>query len=538
MTAPKAGLPNDASASSVAQSVDRLFQQSGSTPHAERDLENRISAAAAEFTERLHVAPPQGSDWEKHFLETRMPEGLLVPDAYVDSLIEEIVKPSTQMTSPLCMANMTSTLPYFVRPLGRLLMVMNQNMVKEQASRALTRYERQALAILHRLVWNGPESFYREHVQNDSSSLGIMVSGGTLANITAMWCARNALFRPRGNFGGAEQDGSGAAYEAYGCRGAVIIGSALMHYSFEKAAALLGLGAKNVIKIPVDASNRVRIDLMAEQLKRCIDEKMRPIALVGIAGTTDSGSIDPLDRIAGLAQEAGVHFHVDAAWGGPLLMSDNLRPRLKGIERADSVTLDGHKQFCLPIGIATTLFRDPQLPQVIARTAQYIMQEGTLDLGKRALEGSRPGMALFLHAGLNVIGRRGYAYLVERNVQRSRYMADRIRANPVFELLFDPEFSIVLYRYIPAQYREAVRRGELSGQENAEINRFNQKLQLAQSEAGVSLVSYTSLLSARYDPPREVIALRAVILNPNLANEDIDRLLEDQQRVALELERH
>src|SRR5262249_37385293 len=157
------------------------------------------------------------------------------------------------------------------------------------------------------------------------------------------------------------------------------------------------------------------------------------IAVVGVAGSTDAGAIDPLNEIADVAEEANAHFHADAAWGGPLLFSDEYRPRLAGIERADSVTIDGHKQLYAPLGIGLVLFRKPQFAKVIEKHAHYLSRPGSADLGLRSLEGSRPGTALYLHAALNVIGRQGYAALVNDSIRKVRLMADTICGRPEFE---------------------------------------------------------------------------------------------------------
>jgi glutamate decarboxylase len=172
-----------------------------------------------------------------------------------------------------------------------------------------------------------------------------------------------------------------------------------------------------------------------------------------VAGSTDAGAIDPLAEIAGIADEANAHFHVDAAWGGPLLLSDQYRSRLAGIERADSVTIDGHKQLYLPLGIGLVLFRRPRFARAIEKHAHCLSRPGSADLGKRSLEGSRPGTALYLHAALNLIGRDGYAALVNDRIRKVRHMADTICARPDFELLMEPDSNVILYRYLPEACR-------------------------------------------------------------------------------------
>src|SRR2546427_3611092 len=147
---------------------------------------------------------------------------------------------------------MTSVVPDFASILGELVVPLNQNLVKKEASPALTLLERQVIAMIHRLIYQSPEEFYGWHIQNSESTLGLLTQGGTLSNLTALWMARNAAFPKSDDFPGVESVGLASALTRYGYDDAVIIGSRLMHYSIPKAAGILGLGGQNVIRIPVD----------------------------------------------------------------------------------------------------------------------------------------------------------------------------------------------------------------------------------------------------------------------------------------------
>lgn len=154
--------------------------------------------------------------------------------------------------------------------------------------------------------------------------------------------------------------------------------------------------------------------------------------------------------MADLAIELGCHYHVDAAWGGATLFSDTYRGLLKGIERADSVTIDAHKQLYVPMGAGMVLFKDPATLSSIEHHAAYIIRRGSRDLGSHTLEGSRPGMAILVHAGLSIIGRYGYELLIDQGIERARGFAQRIDEHPDFELVSEPELNILSYRYNPA----------------------------------------------------------------------------------------
>src|SRR5262249_9687550 len=158
--------------------------------------------------------------------------------------------------------------------------------VKREASKALTLIERQTLAMIHRATYGFSAAFYNHHVHEETSTLGILASGGTLANITALWIARNSCFGPASGFAGIEEEGVTAALRHYHEEDPVIIGSCLMHYSFEKAAGVLGLGSNSLIKVPVDQRGRLLVPALREIVADCFRRRRRVIAIVGIAGTT------------------------------------------------------------------------------------------------------------------------------------------------------------------------------------------------------------------------------------------------------------
>lgn len=214
---------------------------------------------------------------------------------------------------------MTAPLPAFTAELSRLLVMLNQNPMKMESSRLLSFLEREVLAKLHRLVYREDDAFYAAQMHAKDAALGVMTSGGTIANVTALWLARN---RACGDnlFALAEQ----------GYRGAVILGSRLMHYSFDKGMDLLGLGGRSVWRLDTDEHNRLSLAALEQALQQCREQKLKVLALVGVAGSTDFGSVDPLPELAAIARREQIHFHVDAAWGGPTLFSPRYQDCLRG----------------------------------------------------------------------------------------------------------------------------------------------------------------------------------------------------------------
>ncbi|MEC4811964.1 MAG: putative pyridoxal-dependent aspartate 1-decarboxylase [Scytonema sp. PMC 1069.18] len=520
----------------IEEKVMQLFAPSIYAPSLEEKMDTQIATTVCNFLNASTVNTDIDLDsLLKKFVESQIPVEPSSFESYFKYLTNNVIAHSINTSSPRFIGHMTSALPYFVQPLAKLMTAMNQNAVKIETAKALSFYERQALAMMHRQIYNLSESSYTEHIQNNQSTLGILVSGGTTANITALWCARNTSLGPKDGFGGIEKEGLAAALDFYGYKGAVVIGSELMHFSFDKAVDLMGIGTQGLMRIPVDSNNRVNIQTLRQAVAEYRNQNLYIIAIVGVAGTTDSGSVDPLLDIAEIAQENNVHFHVDAAWGGPVIFSKKHRHRLAGIERADSITIDGHKQLYLPMGIGMVFFRDPYMAKSIEKQASYTMRKGSFDLGKRALEGSRPGMSLFLHAGLNLIGLKGYEFLIDEGIRKTQYMAARISAMSEFELLIEPDTNLLIYRYIPEVFREVIATKQLTETDNQLINQFNERLQKIQRQIGRTFISRTTKTMTSIGKEIPVVALRAVIANPLTTEEDIDAVLNDQIQIASEM---
>ena len=287
---------------------------------------------------------------EADFSDSRIPEVPQFVSDYTDFVMEKLVAHSVHTAAPGFIGHMATPLPYFMIPLSRIMVALNQNLVKIETSKAFTPLERQVLGMLHGLVYKRSDQFYRNNLHNSLRALGSFCSGGTTANITALWVARNQMFRPRQGFAGLAREGLPAAMAHFGYRDLAILVSERGHYSLGKAADVLGIGRKNVISIATDESSKIKIDALREKCAELKANNIGIMAIIGIAGATETGQVDPLQEMAQIAQEYKTHFHVDAAWGGPTLLSDTHKHILDGIELADSVTIDAHKQLYVPMG--------------------------------------------------------------------------------------------------------------------------------------------------------------------------------------------
>ncbi|KFZ28525.1 glutamate decarboxylase [Pseudidiomarina atlantica] len=470
---------------------------------------------------------------EHNFAASEVPEQPRYVSDHTEFLLNNLVAHSVHTSSPRFIGHMTSALPYFLLPLAKLMVGLNQNLVKIETSKAFTPLERNVLGMLHHLVYQQDASFYQRWMHSAQHSLGAMCSGGTVANITALWVARNLLLKPAQGFAGVAAEGLAAGLQHYGYKRLTIMVSERGHYSLSKAADVLGIGRQNLVGVPTDDRNRIRIDKLREACEKVAADGGRVLAIVGVGGTTETGHIDPLNELADYAAEIGAHFHVDAAWGGATLMSDKYRHLLDGVERADSVTIDAHKQMYVPMGAGMVLFRDPSMVRAIEHHAEYVIRHGSKDLGAHTMEGSRPGMAMLVYSALHVMGRRGYELLIDKSIDKAKQFAELIAAQDDFELVTAPELCLLTYRFVPQQVKVALAQAnpEQVKRLTPHLNAITRFIQKRQRETGRSFVSRTKLNPAQYHREPTVV-FRVVLANPLTTTEMLQEVLEEQREIA------
>lgn len=456
----------------------------------------------------------------------------------IQAIIEDIAPHAVNVASPYFIGHMTSAIPFFMIHLHAIVAALNQNLVKLETSKVVSVLEKQVIAKVHRLIYHENEAFYRQHIQNPNSTLGVFASGGTLANVTALWVARNTFFKAKAGFSGIEAEGISAAYRAYDIERSVILVSQLGHYSLWKIGGVLGIGNKNVLPIEVGSNNTINVDKLQSTIKMLQKhQKTKVLAVVGVAGATETGTIDPLPTMAEICAEQDIHFHVDAAWGGPTLLSDKYRHLLTGIEQADSVTIDGHKQFYMPMGCGMVYFKDPYILENIAYHAAYVNRVGSVDLGIHSLEGSRPAHSLILNSAFEIMGGRGYALLIDHGIEIAREFAKEIQRRPLFQLITPPQLNILTYSLFPEYISRHWDTADAQQRKTMiqEMDRINCVVQRLQREAGKSFVSRTTLKRPAYLGGDRGV-LRSVIMNP-MTNMDIIReILDEQENIYHTLE--
>ena len=339
---------------------------------------------------------------------------------------------------------------------------------------------------------------------------GQVVAGGAMANFVGLKVARDRALGPAAR---AEGLRSGPPLALYA--------SSEAHVAQRRAGDMLGMGLDAVRAVAVDESLRMRIDALEEAIERDLAAGISPAAVIGTAGTTSTGAIDPLEELAGLCERRDIHFHVDACYGGPAVLADDLQPQLAGIERADSIAADAHKWLYTPLLGGCALVRDEQLlTEAFAADASYIWldeevrsQHG-VDYAHQGPDFSRGFAALRIWLSLVAHGTAAYGRRISHDAALARYLGELVSEHPDFELMTPVNLSICCFRYAPPRLR---------GNEQA-LDRLNERIMLATQVHGRVFIS-NAVLNGRF-------CLRACIVNFRTEAEHLEGLLEVAEEVG------
>jgi len=495
-------------------------------------------------------------DLAKIFSNINIPKKPHLLKDVLTEIKSKITAHSVKVGNPYYIGHMTSAVPYFMILLEMIIAALNQNQVKIESAKASTFVEREFLAWMHRLVYDRDEKYYRANIQNRNIALGAVTLDGTLANLTALLVARNKAFPADGQFPGIREAGVYEAFKHYDVSRGVFIVSKRGHYSIDKVARLIGLGESSVIKVPVDIDNRIdiqRVEKVCEEIRQHNEthkEKIKIISIIGIAGTTETGNIDNLSELRRIADEQKTHFHVDAAWGGAVLLVDKYRYMFKGIEKADSVCLDAHKLLYTPVSMGMVLFRKKEEMNYLKHSANYIIRPDSVDLGRFNVEGSRGFSALKPWTTLKILGKDGFQFLFEHAHGLSSVLRGLVEMHCNFEPMNQPELFIFNYRFTPKKVRERLEALLLTIRDqnpetvkreidqiykiNEVLNDLNIELHKALREEDDSFVSRTMLDVPRY-LYQNVVILRAVTVNPLTTPEILKEIIEQQDRLGVKI---
>ena len=342
---------------------------------------------------------------------------------------------------------------------------------------------------------------------------GILVSGGSMANLTGLTVARNS------------QAGFDVRKEGLcGGRQLRIYASTEAHSSITKAAELLGLGQKGLCLIPAGEDFTIDVPALRKTIREDRANGVRPLCVVGCVGTVNTGAMDPLDALADVCAEEKIWFHVDGAFGALAYLAPDLRDRLKGMERADSIAFDMHKWMYLPYEVGCTLVRDSEAHRLAFTLTPEYLEHSTRgiagsdlwfsDYGVQLTRGFR---ALKVWMSLKEHGIDAFGRLILQNVEQARYLESLVKRHDELELLVPASLNIVCFRY----------RGNLKGQ--AALDELNKELLLRLHESGVAAPSYT-VIHGKY-------AIRVCNTNHRSRRDDFDILVNEVVRIGRGLEK-
>ncbi len=344
-------------------------------------------------------------------------------------------------------------------------------------------------------------------------SMGILVSGGSIASLTGLATARQWA---------AEQDGWNVRDDGLSQRPPMTMYvSSETHTTVIKAAELLGIGSRHVRIIPADAD--FRMDMTAPEASVIADRNAgyRPLAIIGSAGTVSTGAIDPLDAIADLCAEHQLWFHVDGSLGGPGVLDARIAPHYAGMERSDSLAIDPHKWLSVPVECGCVFVRDGALlRQTFSLVPPYVQVEVGKGFGglpwyaEYGFQQSRGFRALKTWMTLVHAGREGIEQTICRHNDLAQYLAGRIASHPRLELVTPPGLSIACFRYVP----------ETGEADTSALNALNKSLMEHLQAGGDAFVTQAVLGG--------VFALRANVFHFSTTEADLDALVDAVERVG------
>ncbi|CAF1593890.1 unnamed protein product [Didymodactylos carnosus] len=293
-----------------------------------------------------------------------------------------------------------------------------------------------------------------------------------------------------------------------------------------QSASILGLGQNAVVHIETDEDFRIRVGALRETVNRLKNEGLLPICISATAGTTDFGSIDSLKELAELCEEHDIWLHVDAAYGGALILSDQHCSKLSGIERADSITVDFHKLLFQPISCSAFLLKEKSRFMLMNLNAEYLNPEsnrklGIIDLVYKSIQTTRRFDVLKPFLTLQMLGRKKMAEFIDYTIYLAEQTAIMIEDNPKFELAAKPNINTIVFRYVSGFRNEKIPKAEWE-------NDINRSIKLELLLKGKAVVGQTVVNGTNY--------LKFTLMNPLATLEDMKKLLISIVSCGVEIE--
>lgn len=456
-------------------------------------------------------SPYTGKSYQEIFSVFRDTELLPQFGKSVEEVMAEIensvIKDSVFVNNKLCMAHLhcASMIPSLAAEI--IISALNQSMDSWDQSPSATAVEQFVLDELCKMYNYG------------SKSDGIFTSGGTQSNFQALLLARdNFAFK---NFNWSIKD-QGLPAEFGKFR---ILCSDVAHFTVKQSASILGLGYKAVVTVETDDKFRMKADALKAKIEELKSEGLMPIAVVATAGTTDFGSIDPLEEISKIASKENMWMHVDGAVGSALILSDKNKYKIKGIENADSIAVDFHKLMYQPVSCSALLIKDRASFDVLKLNASYLNPEinedmGINDLVGKSIQTTKRFDALKTYMSFQIVGKQGFGDILDHIIDTATQTAELLKADEDFELVTEPSISSVVFRYVTKNIPE--------GRDSEEWHNYlNDNIKLNLLLRGDAIIGQTVVNNQSH--------LKFTVLNPLTQMEDIEAVLHKIKKEAKRL---
>ncbi|UOQ43932.1 aspartate aminotransferase family protein [Halobacillus salinarum] len=379
-----------------------------------------------------------------------------------------------------------------------IISALNQSMDSWDQSPAATYVEAE---LVHRL---------KEMACYPKEADGVFTTGGTQSNYMGILLARDAFCAEYWGVN-VQQQGLPEGFQRLR-----ILCSEEAHFTVKQAASQLGLGERAVVTVASDEKHQISLTRLEEALARLEKENALPFAIVGTCGTTDFGSIDPMAELAETARKHKIWLHIDAAFGGGLMLSHNHFQKLNGLNQADSMTIDFHKMFYQPISCGVFLVKDQTNFASLCHHADYLNplkddEEGILNLVNKSVQTTRRFDALKVYITLKTIGSRRLGNMIDSTLEMAKYAADYIAGKNEFEVENrDPELNTVVFQYQPSESRD--------------YSSLNRRIQQEMLQQGKAVLAKTTI--------NEKTFLKFTLLNPRTRREDIETVVGEIEKVG------
>jgi aromatic-L-amino-acid decarboxylase len=348
----------------------------------------------------------------------------------------------------------------------------------------------------------------KELLNYPANGSGILVSGGSIANITALIVARNTIIKNAKSQGVYAAPGKLTAY----C-------SAETHNCIAKAAEVTGIGSEQLRKIPVNDQYEINIDSLKNKIREDKANGFIPFCIIGNAGTVNTGAIDDLDSLLAIARNENIWLHIDGAFGALAKLVPEYKTKLKAIEEADSVAFDLHKWMYIQYEVGCVLFKNAAAHRnAFANAVNYLtahergLAAGPETISNYGMELSRGFKALKVWMSLKEHGLEKYREMIGQNINQAFYLSELIQRQPQLELMAAVTMNIVCFRFNP---------GNL---DNEQLNTLNKELLMRMHETGAGAPSYT-VLNGSY-------VIRCAITNHRTRKIHLEEMIADTVKIS------